>query len=90
MNKKKIPRYLIILCVLILVGEMLFFAKGTRVLVDERIKIGEKYVSEGRYEEARIEFKKALELEPHNMEASIRLAECDVVRVYKEKEKDEN
>ena len=88
MNKKKIPMYLIIVCVLILSGEILFITKGTRVLVEERIKVGEKYVSEGRYEEARIEFRKALEMEPHNMEASIRLAECDIDRIYGENEKE--
>ncbi|WBW99122.1 tetratricopeptide repeat protein [Oceanirhabdus sp. W0125-5] len=82
MKKRKVASYLIILCILILAGEILFIAKGTRVLVEERIRIGEEYVSEGRYEEARLEFKKALEMEPHNMEASIKLAECDIVRVY--------
>ncbi len=90
MNKKIIPRYLIILCVLILAGEILFIAKGSKILVEERIKIGEKYVSEGRYEEARSEFRKALEKEPNNMEASIRLAECDIVRVFGVKEKKGN
>jgi len=85
MNKKKTPMYMIIVCMLILAGELLFIANGTRVLVEERIKIGEKFVSEGRYDEAKIEFRKALELELHNMEASIRLAECDIVRVYGKK-----
>lgn len=78
MMKKKIVLAGAVLILLALIGGIFLTTKTGAKTIDQRLKLANKYLSEGKYEEAIIEYEKILQIEPKNVEVRVSLAEVYV------------
>lgn len=86
-KKKRLVIGVIMLLALLLVGFVTVKASQDSKLRKE-IEIGNKYLSEGRYEEAILAFEKIIEVDPKNVEARVGLAKAYVgIKQYGKAEK---
>ena len=69
-SKKVIISTIIILFLLAsIITGIVASSTGTRTRVKQKLELGEKYLSEMKYEEAILVFKEVIEIEPRNVQA---------------------
>ena len=78
-SKKVIISTIIILFLLAsIITGIVASSTGTRTRVKQKLELGEKYLSEMKYEEAILVFKEVIEIEPRNVQAYLGISEAYV------------
>lgn len=78
-SKAKIIAVISVICVVIIgiiIAIILIAAGGANAAAKEQISLGDKYMKSEEYDEAIIAFNKAIEIDPNNSDAYIRLADA--------------
>jgi tetratricopeptide (TPR) repeat protein len=74
--KKKLLIGVITAIVLIIIGAVVFNSTSSASQIKKYMTLGNKYLKEGKYEEAILAFNKVIEIEPKNIEARLELADA--------------
>jgi len=76
--KRKLLIAVITAIVLIIIGVVVVNSTSSAAQIKKYMKLGNKYLQEGKYEEAILAFNKVIEIEPKNIEARLKLADAYV------------
>lgn len=86
--KSKIILGVIILCILAIGGTYIFANVSSGSEFQKQLSLGNKYLEEGKYEEAILAFNEAIEIEPKSVDARLGLADAyEALERYDEAEK---
>jgi len=87
MKKKKLIIFMVTI-VFIILGGVIFYQQANSKTVKDNMKLGNKYLEDGKYEEAEIAFLKVISVDPKNTDARIQLSK--VYTAEKKYDKAEN
>jgi len=76
MNKKKLILIIILVLVFVISGGFIFTQRIKSQVIKDNMKLGNKYLEDGKYEEAELALLKVISVEPKNVEARIQLAKA--------------
>ncbi len=77
MNRKVIIGIVVSIILLIIAGATIFISSGGSE-IDKKIELANKYIREGKYEEARLAFEEILKIDENNVEARLGLSKAYV------------